>query len=125
MPMQAVILANRRAGETPLALRRVCGIPLIRRQLQVMGTQDWRRAIVILCPQDQRGVQMAIGDPGSLGMQVSYLTVPIEDHLPAESLMTATEGNLLILEGHYVIEAVLLESLVRAGCTAVLCDDEE
>jgi phosphatidylglycerophosphate synthase len=57
-------------------------------------------------------------------MQVSYLTVPIEDRLPIGTLLDATEEDLLILEGHYVIEAALLESLVRAGITAILCDDQ-
>ena len=67
-----MILAHRRAGDVPLALRPVCGVPLIRRQLQVLRMYDWREVILIVHPQDRQRVESAIGDLTALGVQVSY-----------------------------------------------------
>jgi phosphatidylglycerophosphate synthase len=120
--MQVVILANRKVGETLLALRPMCAMPLIRRQLQVLRMNDWRQVIVITHPQDQHRVEAAIGDLTSLGMRVSYLTAPREVGFPLKECRKATEGALLVVEAHYVIEGALLKSLVAMGITAVLYD---
>ena len=120
--MQAVILAHRRGEDVPLALRPVCGVPLIRRQLQVLRTYDWRQVILIVDPQDRQRVESAIGDLSALGVQVSYLTAPREANLPLKACLEATDGDVLILEAHYVIEGALLERLVAPGTTALLSD---
>jgi phosphatidylglycerophosphate synthase len=120
--MQAVILAHRRAGDTPLALRPVCGVPLVRRQLQVLRMYDWRRAILIISPQDRQRTELAIGDLTTLGAKVSYLTAPHEADLPLKACLEATDGDVLIVEAHYVIEGALLERLVTGGTTALLGD---
>ena len=120
--MQVVILTHRRVGDVPLALRPVCGVALIRRQLQVLRMYDWRDAILIVCPQDRQRIASAIGDLTSLGMKISYLTTTREADLPLKACLEATEGDLLIIEAHYVIEGALLESLVATGTTSVLCD---
>jgi len=122
--MQVLILTHRRVGGIPLALRPVCGVPLIRRQLQVLRMYDWRQAILTVCPQDQPSIESAIGDLASLGVQVSYLTAPNEADFPLKACLEATEDNLLIVEAHYVIEGALLESLVAAGTTALLGDEK-
>lgn len=122
--MQVVILAHRRVGNVPLALRPVCGVPLIRRQLQVLRMFEWRQVILIVCPQDRQRIASAIGDLTSLGMQVGYLTTPREADLPLKACLEATEDDLLIVEAHYVIEGALLERLVAAGTTALLGDEK-
>lgn len=120
--MYVVILAHRRTGESPLALRRLCGLPLVRRQLQVLRTQDWRQIILIVHPQDRQRIETAIGDPNALGVTVSYLTAPSATDLPLKACLEATDDDLLILEAHYAIEAALLERLVAAGTTALLSE---
>ncbi|TET80615.1 MAG: hypothetical protein E3J37_10845 [Anaerolineales bacterium] len=122
--MQVLILTHRRVGGIPLAIRPVCGVPLIRRQLQVLRMYDWRQAILTVCPQDQPSIVSAVGDLASLGVQVSYLTAPNEADFPLKACLEATEDNLLIVEAHYVIEGALLESLVAAGTTALLGDEK-
>ncbi len=122
--MQVLILTHRRVGGIPLALRPVCGVPLIRRQLQVLRMYDWRQAILTVCPQDQPSIVSVVGDLASLGVQVSYLTAPSEADFPLKACLEATEDNLLIVEAHYVIEGALLESLVAAGTTALLGDEK-
>ena len=121
--MQVVILAHRRVGDVPLALRPVCGVPLVRRQLQVLRVFDWRQAILIVCPEDQPSIESAIGDLASLGVQVSYLTAPSNADLPLKACLEATEDDLLIIEAHYVIEGALLERLAAAGTTAFLGEE--
>jgi len=120
--VQAVILAHRRAKGTLLALRPVCGVPLIRRQLQVLRTCDWRRTVLIVHPQDRGRIEAAIGDPTALGVQVSYLISPREADLPLKACLEATDGDLLIVEAHYVIEGALLEKLAAADMPAFLSD---
>jgi phosphatidylglycerophosphate synthase len=126
--MQAVILAHRRDADGPLALRRVCGVPLVRRQLQVLRTCEWRQVLTIVHPHDRQAIEAAMGAPEDLGVQLSYLTWPHNvdlqsGDLSAEACLEATAGDLLIVEGHYVIEGALLERLVAAGTTAVLCEE--
>jgi phosphatidylglycerophosphate synthase len=118
--VQAVILAHRRLKGTLLALRPVCGVPLIRRQLQVLRNYDWRQAVLIVHPQDRGRIEAAVGDPAALGVQVSYLTSPREAGLPLKACLEKTDGDLLILEAHYVIEGILLEKLSARGTTALL-----
>ena len=84
--------------------------------------------LVIVHPHDRPAVETAIGAPEDLGVQLSYLTWPRNvdlqsGDLPTEACLEATTGDLLIVEGHYVIQGVLLERLVAAGTTAVLCED--
>jgi phosphatidylglycerophosphate synthase len=95
-------------------------VPLIRRQLQILRTYDWRQAILVVHPQDRQRIECAIGDLTALGMQVSYLTAPDGADLPLTACLEATDGDLLIVESHYVIEGTLLERLVAAGATALL-----
>ena len=118
--MQVVILAHRRAKDVPLALQRVCGVPLVRRQLQVLRTYDWRQAILIVCPQDRQRIESAIGDLAALGVQLSYLIAPGGTDLPLAACLEATDGDLLIIESHYVIAGALLERLVAEGVTTLL-----
>jgi hypothetical protein len=100
----------------------VCGIPLIRRQLQVLRTNNWRQAILVVCQQDRELIESAIGDPTSLGMQVSFLPAPNEIDLPIKACRDVTEDHLLIVEANYVIEEALLKSLVATGTTSILWD---
>lgn len=78
--------------------------------------------ILIVDPQDRQRVESAIGDLSALGVQVSYLTAPREANLPLKACLEATDGDVLILEAHYVIEGALLERLVAPGTTALLSD---
>jgi len=78
--------------------------------------------ILIVDPQDRQRVESAIGDLSALGVQVSYLTAPRDADLPLKACLEATDGDVLILEAHYVIEGALLERLVAPGTTALLSD---
>lgn len=122
--MQVLILAYRKVGESLLALRPMCAIPLIRRQLQVLRMNDWRQVIVTAQPQDQHRVEAAIGDPTSLGTRMSYLTAPYELGFPLIECRKATKGDLLIIEAHYMIEGALLQNLAAMGTTAILYDSK-
>lgn len=121
--MQTVILANRHSDEAILALRPVCGVPLIRRHLQVLRTTEWRDIMVVVSSGDEEAIRESIGDPASLGVRVVYLQAP-RGELPTRQLLEGTCGDILILEGHYVIEDMLLTALVTSGVPAFLCDSQ-
>jgi phosphatidylglycerophosphate synthase len=100
----------------------MCSIPLIMRQLQVLRMLDLRQAFLIVRPEDQGQIEVAIDDLTSQGMQANYLTAPREADFPLKTCLEATSEDLLVVEAHYVIEGALLESLIAMGTTAILYD---
>lgn len=126
-----VILANRCFRPTgsggrrglPLAVRRVCGVPLVRRHLQVVRAHEWRQVVIVVPPAGRQAVHEAVADPVALGVHVSYIEAD-EGTLPAHALLHLDAASLLVLEGHYVIEGALLEALRAGGADAVLCDSQ-
>ena len=131
--LTVVILANRQSrfplsGQESepaalLAVQRVCGVPLVRRHLQVVRAYEWRNVIVVVPPAGKQAVEEAIGDAAALGMQVSYVQAD-EGALPVHALLERDMELCLVLEGHYVIEGALLAVLRAAGAEAVLCDSQ-
>jgi phosphatidylglycerophosphate synthase/choline kinase len=105
----------------PLAVRRLCGVPLVRRHLQVVRAYEWRQVVVVVSPTQRDAVAKAVGEPSSLGMSVSYVEAD-EGTFPARALQSARASWFLVLEGRYVIEGALLEALAAAEANAVLCD---
>lgn len=129
-PLTVVILANccqdglacHQRG-LPLAVRRVCGVPLVRRHLQVVRVHEWREAVIVVAPGSRRVVEEAVSSPMTLGVRVRYVEAD-EGAFPARSLLHLDMALVLVLEGHYVIEGALLAALVRTQANAVLCDGE-
>jgi phosphatidylglycerophosphate synthase len=119
--LTAVILANRCRDGVPLAGQRVCGVPLVRRHLQVVGAIGWRKAVIVVPPARRQAIEEAVGNPVALGVHVSYLEVD-EEVFPAHLLFHLDTAWLLVLEGHYVIEGALLTMLKASGANAMLCD---
>lgn len=121
--MQTVVLANRHSDETILALRPVCGVPLIRRHLQVLRAKEWRDIIVVVSSGDEEAIKESVGDSASLGVRVVYLQAP-RGEFPIRQIFEVSCGDILILEGHYVIEDMLLTALMTSGGPALLCDSQ-
>lgn len=125
--LTVVILAQGRTPvaakqrDMPLAVRRLCGVPLVRRHLQVVRAYEWRQAVVVVSPTERDAVAEAVGQPASLGMNVSYVEAD-EGTFPAAMLQNARASWFLLLEGWYVIEGALLQALAAAEANAVLCD---
>jgi len=121
--LTVVVLANRCQADTPLAVRSVCGVPLVRRHLQVVRAYGWREAVVVVPPGAQQIVEDAVGDPATLGVRVRYIAAD-EGVFPVHFLLHLDTAWLLVLEGHYVIEGALLAALIRGQADAVLCDGQ-
>jgi phosphatidylglycerophosphate synthase len=105
----------------PLAVQRVCGVPLVRRHLQVVGAYEWRQIVIVVPSGAQQLVEGVVGDPGTLGVRANYVEA-CQGSFPARWPLHVNTAQLLILEGYYVIEGALLAALMTRGAEAVLCD---
>lgn len=127
--LTVVILAHRRgilssqSRDLPLAARRLCGVPLVRRHLQVVRAYEWREAVIVAAPREREAVVEAVGEPAALGVNASYVEAE-EGTFPAHALLDVDTPWYLVLEGHYVIEGALLEALRTAKANALLCDSQ-
>ena len=119
--MQAIILAWAKDGENLLALRPLCGIPLARRHLCTLRNLGWREALILTDSAQRAQLEAAVGDPEKLGVRVSYLEVDGQEGVPLTELV-ALEEDLLLIEGHYVVEGRILSPLARQGEPALACD---
>jgi len=118
-----VIMANRHQGDQLLAIRHVCGVPLVRRHLQVVRSHEWCEVAIVVPPAERKAVAEAVGDPAALGMQVSYIESG-EGTFPAPALLHMDTAQFLVLEGHYVLEGLLLTMLRAGEANALLCDSQ-
>ena len=119
--MQAVILAQTKGDEGLLALRPLCGIPLVQRQLYTLRNLGWRQAFVLTDPGRRSQIEAALGDPAKLGMHVSYLEVDGREGLPLSKL-AALEEDFLLIEAHYLVEERILSALAEPGQLALAYD---
>ena len=106
VPPAVVILAQ------PLALRAVCGVPLVRRHLQIARGLDWRRAVVVCAAAEAGGsaaLAAAVGDVAAMGVEVAYLEAQ-QGTLPLQALRETDAPWFLVLEGH----------VYEHGCTRLL-----
>ena len=119
--MQTIILTWAKDNEGLLALRPLCGIPLVRRHLYTLRNLGWRQALIPSYPGQRAQLEAALGDPEKLGMHVSYLEVNDRTGLPLPDL-AALEEDLLLIEGHYLVEERILSALAKQGHPALAYD---
>lgn len=119
--MQAIILAWAKDNEGLLALRPLCGIPLVRRHLYTLRNLGWRQILILTDPGQRSHLEVAVGDPEKLGVCVSYLEVDGQGGVPLPEL-AALEEDLLLIEGHYLVEQRVLSALVDQGNPALAFD---
>jgi len=119
--MQTIISTWERDNGEPLALRPLCGIPLVRRHLYTLRNLGWRRALILTDPSQRARIEAAVGDPVKLGMQVSYVEADDQEGLPLSELAASGE-DLLLIEGHYLVEGRILSALARQKDPALACD---
>ena len=119
--MQAIILAWAKDDEGLLALRPLCGIPLVRRHLYVLRNLGWRQALILTDPGQRVQLEAAVDDPRKLGAHVSYLEVDSREGVPLSEL-AALEEDLLLIEAHYLVEERILSALAKRGGPALACD---
>jgi len=108
--MRVLILACAQGDDGPLAEQRLCGIPLVRRHLYTLRNLGWRQATVVARADQCERVKAAVGDPGKLGVCAACLQVNGQHGLPLSEL-TALEEDLLLVEGHYVVEGRILSAM--------------
>lgn len=121
--MQIIILANRHGDDTVLALRPVCGVPLVRRHLQVLRAKEWRDIMMVVASGDEEAIKEIIGDPGLLGVHLIYVQA-LRGEFPIRSILEIASSDVLIIEGHYVIEDALLMALAASETPVLLGDSQ-
>jgi len=119
--MRAIILTCEKDDGELLALRPLCGIPLVRRHLYTLRNLGWRQALILTDPGQRAQLEAAVGDPRKLGMHVSYLEVDGQEGLPLSEL-AALEEDLLLIEAHYLVEGRILSTLVGLDRPALAYD---
>ena len=119
--MQTIILAFARDDEGLLALRPLCGIPLVRRHLYTLRNLGWRQALVLCHPDQRAQLEAAVGDPRKLGVHVSYLEIDGQEEVSLPELIALGE-DLLAIEGHYLVEGRILLALAKQRDPALACD---
>jgi len=119
--MQVVILAQAKPDEGLLALRPLCGIPLVRRHLYTLRSMGWRQALILADPAQRGQLQAAVGDAGKLGVRVSTVEIDGQEGVPLSELC-ALEEDLLLIEAHYVVEERILAALVEQHRPALAYD---
>jgi len=119
--MQTIILAFAVGDEGLLALRPVCGIPLVRRHLCTLRNLEWRQALILCRSGERARLEAVVGDPRKLGVRVSYLEIDDQEGVPLPELVVLDEG-LLMIEGHYLVEERILSALARQSHPALAYD---
>jgi len=119
--MRTIILSCEKNDGELLALRSLCGIPLVRRHLYTLGNLGWRQALILTGSAQGAQLEAAVGDPRKLGVPVSYLETDSREGVPLSELATLEE-DLLLIEAHYLVEERTLSALVRQGRPALACD---
>ncbi len=119
--MKAIVLAWERNGGTLLALRPLGGVPLLRRHLYTLRRLQWREVLILADPSERLQIEAAVGNSTRLGMHLSYLEGIGREGLPLREL-TVLEDDLLLVEGHDVVEERILSALVERGQPALACD---
>jgi len=119
--MQAIILAWAEGAEGVLAVRPLCGIPLVRRHLYTLRHLGCREALILTCRGRRAQIEAAVTDGRRLGMRVSYREMDGEEGLPLGEL-AALEEDLLLIDAHYLVEERILSALRQRGRPALAYD---
>lgn len=117
-PPLAVVVATQERDGRPLALIRLCGVPLLQRTLLALRSVGLGEAIV-LAGEHGDLLEQAVGKAIASGLQVTVLSEEARDW-PGR----ISGQRLLVLEGHYVWDARTLAALCEAEPPSVLVDRE-